>query len=121
MLGYEDIIFKNTLFSADSAEGSGTNTETGDVGSDKTYEEITDERLDKIEEQLGIGKENDAPAPEENTESSIGWYPDQFGEAAGSMGVGMLGVFLIVGIIMGATYAINAIISRISNRKKDAE
>ena len=32
------------------------------------------------------------------------------------MGVGMLGVFLIVGIIIGATYAINYFCNKISNK-----
>lgn len=117
MLGYEDVIFKNTLFSADSAEG---NNNANDIqvaqDAEMTHEQITDERLDKIEEQLGIGEE-DTP----RTEAKIEWSPENLGEAAGYMGVGMLGVFLIVGIIMGATYAINAIINKIANRKKDAE
>lgn len=35
------------------------------------------------------------------------------------MGVGMLGVFLIVGIIMGATYLISHLTAKIGERKTD--
>lgn len=37
------------------------------------------------------------------------------------MGVGMLGVFMIVGIIMGATYLINFVINKIAESKADPE
>ena len=33
------------------------------------------------------------------------------------MGIGMLGVFLIVGIIMGATYLINNVFNKLAEKK----
>lgn len=35
------------------------------------------------------------------------------------MGIGMLGVFLIVGIIMGATYAIGKLSARLSAKNEE--
>ena len=37
------------------------------------------------------------------------------------MGIGMLGVFMIVGIIMGATYLINYPINKIAESKKSED
>ena len=37
------------------------------------------------------------------------------------MGIGMLGVFVIVGIIMGATYLTSFAVNKIANRNKDGE
>ena len=42
--------------------------------------------------------------------------PIKFVENLQYMGVGMLGVFLIVGIIIGATYAINHFTNKLSNK-----
>ncbi len=45
-----------------------------------------------------------------------------FVENLGTMGIGMLGVFMIIGIIIVATYAINSICSRKKiDVKKDDE
>ena len=38
--------------------------------------------------------------------------PMNFVENLGTMGIGMLGVFMIVGIIMAATYAIGALTNK---------
>ena len=35
------------------------------------------------------------------------------------MGIGMLGVFLIVGIIMGATYAIGRLTAKLGQKKEN--
>ena len=37
------------------------------------------------------------------------------------MGIGMLGVFMIVGVIMAATYAIGAITARIDEKRVSSE
>ena len=37
------------------------------------------------------------------------------------MGLGMLGVFIIIGVIIGATYATNTIINKIAQNKKNKE
>lgn len=158
MLGYEDVIFKNTLFSADSAEGNKLFTVTVKDADGKAVKNavlfvydgdslITRQRTDEsgkasfdlegttftlriedvssdllVEESYTIVLgQNNITLALTTTEAKIEWSPENLGEAAGYMGVGMLGVFLIVGIIMGATYAINAIINKIANRKKDAE
>ncbi len=42
--------------------------------------------------------------------------PMAFVDNLGTMGVGMLGVFMIVGVIIIATYAINSIFSRPSKK-----
>ena len=42
--------------------------------------------------------------------------PMNFVKNLGTMGIGMLGVFMIVGIIMAATYAISALTGK--NEKK---
>ena len=47
--------------------------------------------------------------------------PIKFVENLKYMGIGMLGVFMIVGIIMGATYLINYTINKISESKNSEE
>ncbi len=49
------------------------------------------------------------------------FQPMKFVENLTYMGVGMLGVFMIVGIIMGATYLINFSINKIAESKVDPE
>lgn len=45
----------------------------------------------------------------------------KFVEYLPTMGVGMLGVFMIVGIIMGATYLINYLTNKFTGKKEDEE
>ncbi|MBO5101881.1 MAG: hypothetical protein J6C39_05050 [Clostridia bacterium] len=47
--------------------------------------------------------------------------PMQFVTNLKWMGIGMLGVFMIVGIIMGSTYLIGYLTSRISVKKDNSE
>lgn len=47
--------------------------------------------------------------------------PIKFVENLGTMGIGMLGVFMIVGIIMGATYLIGFITKRMEEMKNSEE
>ena len=37
------------------------------------------------------------------------------------MGIGMLGVFMIVGIILGATYLINNVFNKLAERKNSSD
>ncbi len=46
--------------------------------------------------------------------------PMAFVRNLGTMGVGMLGVFMIIAVIIIATYAINAIFSGSKKKKKDS-
>lgn len=55
------------------------------------------------------------------TANTFVFEPMKFIENLIYMGIGMLGVFMIVGIIMGATYLINFVINKIAESKKDAE
>ena len=45
--------------------------------------------------------------------------PINFVHSLKYMGVGMLGVFMIIGIIVGATYAISKLSSKAANKKND--
>ncbi len=45
--------------------------------------------------------------------------PINFVHSLKYMGIGMLGVFLIIGIILASTYAIGKITQRFSDNKKD--
>ena len=45
----------------------------------------------------------------------------KFVESLKYMGIGMLGIFMIIGIIIAATYAISAATNAIANRKKNDE
>ena len=44
--------------------------------------------------------------------------PYEFVKNLRYMGIGMLGVFIIVGIIIASTYIIGAVTNKIANRKK---
>ena len=47
--------------------------------------------------------------------------PIKFIEYLKNMGVGMLGIFLIIGIIILATYAISAVTEKIAKRRAEKE
>ncbi len=49
------------------------------------------------------------------------WNPGQFIYNLKYMGVGMLGVFIIVGIIIAATYATNKITNNLAKRRRERE
>ena len=49
------------------------------------------------------------------------WNPGQFIYNLRYMGVGMLGVFIIVGIIIAATYATNKITNNLAKRRRERE
>ena len=48
----------------------------------------------------------------------MNFQPVEFVNNLKYMGIGMLGVFIIVGIIIASTYIIGAVTNKIANRKK---
>ena len=48
----------------------------------------------------------------------MNFQPAEFVNNLTYMGIGMLGVFIIVGIIIASTYIIGAVTNKIANRKK---
>lgn len=48
----------------------------------------------------------------------MNFQPIEFVNNLKYMGIGMLGVFIIVGIIIASTYIIGAVTNKIANRKK---
>lgn len=49
----------------------------------------------------------------------MNFQPYEFVRNLKYMGVGMLGVFLIVGVIMGATYLISYVTSKLAEKKNN--
>ena len=49
------------------------------------------------------------------------WEPINFITNLKWMGIGMLGVFMIVGIILGATYLINNVFNKLAERKNSSD
>lgn len=70
--------------------------------------------IGEMQNTVAAAEENINGENETKHEAKIEWSPENLGEAAGYMAVGMLGVFMIIAIIMAASYGIGAIIGRIS-------
>ena len=49
----------------------------------------------------------------------MNFQPVEFVNNLTYMGIGMLGVFIIVGIIIASTYIIGAVTNKIANKKKE--
>ena len=49
------------------------------------------------------------------------WAPGEFITNLKYMGIGMLGVFIIIGIIIASTYATNVIINKAAKKRADRE
>lgn len=69
--------------------------------------------------EKSANSDNTNASTETKHEAKIEWSPENLGEAAGYMGVGMLGVFMIIAIIMAASYAISAIIGKVSRKNNN--
>ena len=76
-------------------------------------EESAVESLEAVVESLK-NSQNAEEATEAIADMSIKWHPEEFLPNLKYMGIGMLGVFVIIGIIMAATYAIG----KFTNKKK---
>ena len=69
------------------------------------------------QELLGLSA---SPEEEARTEYNLD-RPASLGQAAGIMGKGMFGIFVVIGVIILCVYALNKAGSRSKKEKKDSE
>ena len=73
--------------------------------------EAVTETLTAVEEVLGTAVETGVA---ETAETLFKFYPQGFVEQLGHMGLGMLAIFVVIGVIIGMVYALDVVVKAFS-------